>query len=216
MKLRYFVALAACFTLALSPAFAGESDDDGAGGNEDVAGGVHAGAEIVSPINIASEHSLEFGILTNNFGSPGGTCIIDPADATLGSGEIDDSELTCVGLAPHPASGVRRAAVFSVDGGAGELFTLTISGTTDPPASGVITITADNSADTMTIDTLTVLPSAGGSYSPAGPGTWDGTMSGSNPGDGEADFLMGGTLHVDPGQVDDVYSGSFDAKVKYI
>ena len=146
----------------------------------------NAGGEIMAPLTIISDGSLEFGRLAVE-AATGGTVVLTPAASTTAS--------RTGGVSLIAGGATRAAAKYNVGGEIGYGYAITI------PADGVVTISSGS--NTMDISTFTFLslnpPPTGGTLSAAGTDV----------------FYVGATLVVPAAQPAGQYTGTFDVSVNY-
>lgn len=230
MKMRTLVLMAACSTLTAGLAF-GQADQSG---NSDTMSDANAGATIAQPLNISEEESLEFGKITlgsdGSGGAYGGDVTIDctladcsdPATCE-GSGAENPASMTgFLDLFPvQPTDEEPRRGDFSVTGEDDETIRLNID---DPDATndGELLLLGQGFVGDMVADTLTVCRQSGTAYSPATAGAggdyeWTTVIDDTDSTDNaeQADFWLGGTLHVNDNQASGRYVATFDATVSY-
>jgi len=145
----------------------------------------NAGGEIMAPLTIISDGSLEFGRLAVE-AAAGGTVVLTPAASTT---------VSRTGGVSLIAGTTRTAAKYNVGGEIGYSYTITV------PADGVVNIESGSNA--MAISTFTFL-----SLNPTPTG---GTLSAS----GTDIFYVGATLVVPAAQPAGQYTGTFDVSVNY-
>jgi len=147
-----------------------------------------AGAEIVTPITLTKENSIEFGRMAVQTAT-GGTVVL-----TTGGGATANLGVSLLtGTTP-------KAGTFTVGGLPNYIYSIVL------PDDITITEKAGKTA-TMKIDKLFAKSTSGDESHTA-----KGKLSAS---DGTEVFAVGGTLNIDPAQTVGVYEGSFDVTVNY-
>ncbi len=154
----------------------------------------NAQAVIVTPGSIVKTADMDFGSV--GVAATGGTVVMTAA-----------STPTCTASAGLIHSGACQSAAFTIRGIRNQHVRIRDSGN-----SGVVTLTGPGGA-TMTMDTMTIGQT--GMTATGGGGGWDfGNYQITDP-SGNANFWIGGTLHVAATQAPGVYNGTLNIQIQF-